>query len=422
MDTLIPGKGIKVVHLQYGTAPSGNYTLRQHEAFLQAGLDSSVLSLYSTVMGDPKVQSLGKTAHLTSRINQKLQELATKNRDRDYGAFTCSFMGTDISGHPLVKEADYIYVHYVLGGFLSIKSLKQLARLGKPLIMVMHDMWAITGGCSYSFDCDKFNTHCHNCPILAGDKQKDISFRQFEKKKKLYDQFDNLFFVTPSTWLYNLAKNASLTKTKPIFHIPNAIDSTLFKPFDKDTAKKILNIDASHDVVSFGANKITSPYKGWKYLQAALHKLKDKYPEKDLTVLVFGSGPNEELKNAIPFDVKFMGFISDDYTTNLVYNASDVFVAPSLADNLPTTIIESMCCGTPVVGFDIGGIPDIIIHRENGYLAKYKDADDLADGIGYCLANRTKGKLSPKFATDKIIQGHLNLFSAIKKTSAKSES
>src|SRR5690606_24489696 len=136
--------------------------------------------------------------------------------------------------------------------------------------------------------------------------------------------------------------------------------------------------------------------------------------KRNITLLIFGTGPNDKLKSSIPFKTKFMGYISDDYTTNLVYNASDVFVAPSLADNLPTTIIESMCCGTAVVGFNIGGIPDMIKHKENGYLANYKDAEDLAVGIEFCLENGVKGKLFPQFRKEKIIQGHFDLFSHFK--------
>lgn len=415
MDKLRPFQVPKVVHLQYGTSPSGNYTLRQHEAFLKAGFRSTLLSLYSSVTGDPRIKSLTKVAQLKSRVNQKLQDIATKNRNKEYGAFSCSFIGSDVSNHPFIKEADYIYVHYVLGGFLSIRNLGQLAKLGKPLIIVMHDMWSITGGCSYSFECRKFNSHCGNCPILAGQKEEDLSYLQFKKKKSFYEKFDNLYFISPSNWLSDLAKKAELTKNKPIFRIPNPIDRSLFKPFDKGTAKGILNIAPEQYVIAFGANKITSPYKGWKYLQAALQTLKQRNLDKNIIVLVFGAVADQAFKDAIPFETRFMGFISDDYTTNLIYNAADVFVAPSLADNLPTTIIESMCCGTPVVGFNNGGIPDMIKHKKNGYLAQYKNEEDLAEGIEYCLNHRLIGNLSDEFSTERIIEDHLNLYSYISK-------
>ncbi len=101
--------------------------------------------------------------------------------------------------------------------------------------------------------------------------------------------------------------------------------------------------------------------------------------------MIFGGGYNKEIADTVPFKTRFMGFLKDEYSTVLVYNAIDVFVTPSLADNFPTTVLECQACGTPVVGFEVGGIPEIIKHKENGYLAKYKDADDLANGIRFCL-------------------------------------
>lgn len=415
MDKVVPENKIRIVHLQFGSSPSGNYTIRLHEAFLEQGLDSFVLSLYSDVKGDARIQSLGKQGLLIRKINQRLQDYVTRKKSKNYGAFTLSFMGSDISSHPLVKEADYIYVHWILGGFLSVKSLDKLAHLGKPLIMVMHDMWSLTGGCSYSFDCEKFLKHCGKCPMLKSRKENDISYKQFEEKFKFYQKHDNIYLISPSSWLFNLAKSAPLTVNKPVFQIPNPIDDTLFKPFDKQVAKKILNMEKYDHIICFGANSIHSPYKGWNYLKKALYDLKDRLYDKNIGVLVFGNASSQDLINEIPFHSKFMGYIRDDYTTNLIYNAADVFVAPSLADNLPTTIIESMCCGTPVVGFRTGGIPDMIEHKSNGYLADYKDAADFSKGIEYCIANGLKGKLLPQFDKTAILEKHKDLFSFINK-------
>lgn len=120
------------------------------------------------------------------------------------------------------------------------------------------------------------------------------------------------------------------------------------------------------------------------------------------------------MAEAIPFKTRFMGYLFDEYSTMLVYNAADVFIVPSIADNQPTTVQESLCCGTPVVGFDVGGIPDMIKHKENGYLAKYKDPVDLALGIQYCLAEKIKGYMLPEFETAKTVQKHLALHSQVR--------
>jgi len=409
-DQLFNGEEKKrVVHLQFGSSPSGNYVLRYHEAFLERGLESFVLSLTSNVKGDPRVKRIGKKGVLIRKVNQRIQDFYTRKIDKNAGGFALSLFGSDVTTHEWVQKADFIYVHWILGGFLSISGLEKIAKLNKPMIMVMHDMWTITGGCFHSFECQKFLSHCQNCPMFPGDKEKDLSYTQFEEKFKYYHKYNNLFFVAPSKWLYNLAKEGALIKDKPVYRIPNPLDTNLFKPFDKNIAKKILNIDSYQYVISFGANKITSPYKGWKYLMEALKDLKHTQPNLNICLLIFGSGPNKEIQESIPYPCKFMGFITDDYTTNLIYNASDVFVAPSLADNLPTTILESLACGTPVVGFDVGGIPDMIDHLENGYLAKYKDEKDFSIGLNYCLSNNLEGYLLPEFQKNDIINQHLAL-------------
>jgi glycosyltransferase involved in cell wall biosynthesis len=289
-----------------------------------------------------------------------------------------------------------------------------LARLNKPVIVVMHDMWNITGGCHYSFTCDKYKTSCSNCQVFPGNKENDLSAAGFAKKLRLYSTFRNLYFVSPSKWLYDCATQAALTKDKPLRYIPNIIDHTLFKPFDKKMARQMLNIDPEQRVISFGAVSVNSPYKGWPFLQQALTLLYQDESFRDLLVLIFGSGYNREIADSIPFKTKFMGFLSDEYSTMIVYNSADVFIVPSLADNQPTTVQESLCCGTAVVGFDVGGIPDMIRHKENGYLAKYKDAEDLCHGIKFCLQNKLQGYRLPEFETSQTINKHIELFNFVK--------
>ena len=201
----------------------------------------------------------------------------------------------------------------------------------------------------------------------------------------MYAKYDNLFFVSPSKWLYECAQQSALTHNKPLFHIPNVLDRNVFKPFDKKVAKKILNIDPEVQVILFGASFVQSPYKGWEYLKSALSTFHQQEHTQNVSVVIFGTEDNSAISEAIPFQTRFMGQIKDEYTLAVLYNAADVFIAPSLADNLPYTIFESLACGTPVVAFDTGGISDLIQHKVNGYLARSKDSEDLSRGIDYCL-------------------------------------
>ena len=403
----------KVIQIQIFTHYTGRAALRLHRAFLNSGIDSRILSLKPALNDDEKVIQKGRKSRLVAILDNQLQYYCNRNNIKEFGSFSYPVFGSNVSLMPEVQDADYIYIHWVLGGFLNLTNIEQIMKLGKPVIFFMHDMWSITGGCHYSFDCEKYTSSCFNCQILPTNKRNDLSSKGFEKKLKLYSKYRNLYFVSPSKWLYGCAKQSLLTKNKPNFHIPNTIDNDFFKPIDKHIAKDILDIGRSEIVIAFGAISIDNPYKGLSYLLKSLKFLFQDDQYKNILVLMFGSGYKKEIDDEIPFRTKFVGHLSDESSTVIMYNAADVFIAPSLADNLPTTILESLSCGTPVVGFDIGGIPDMIRHKENGYLAKYRDALDLSEGIKFCLKNNIKGYNLPDFEPQTILNRHLELFQYI---------
>ncbi len=406
----------KVVHIQYSMESAGRAPIRLQRAFQKVNVDSTIVSLQYAMQQTPDIKYLGSMARIISRIDDKIQGYLTRKVNKKLGSFSYPFLGSNLAKIDAIKNADIIYIHWALKGLLNFKSLKQIAELNKPVIIFLHDMWNITGGCHHSFTCDKYKTTgCNNCPMFPGEKKNDLSAKEFWKKKNFYSKFNNLYFISPSRWLHSCAQESLLTANKPLFHIPNILDNTLFKPTDKKTAKQILNIDPNETVLAFGAVSVGSPYKGWVFLQKALELLKQDDTIKNISVLIFGSSYNKEIADAIPFKVKFMGYLQDEYSTALVYNAADVFIAPSLAEAFGYVVMEALSCGTPVVGFNVGGIPDMIKHKENGYLAKYKDAEDIAEGIKFCLGNNIKGYLLPELEPAVTIKKHLDLFDRIRK-------
>jgi glycosyltransferase involved in cell wall biosynthesis len=403
----------RIIHIQYSTGSAGSAACRLSKAFNEAGLESGILSLHSENPESTSIKSLGKKSKLISRLEYKLNRFLTRNTNSQFGLFTYPVLGTNIANLDQVKKADIIYLHWVLGGMLNLKSIGNLAKLGKPVIFFMHDMWDITGGCHHSFSCEKYKVHCEECQVFKNKKKHDLSWFGFNAKAKLYSKYNNLFFVSPSKWLYNCARQSYLTKNKSVFYIPNVIDENVYKSVGKDLARRIFDIDINESVIAFGAVSVDSPYKGWAYLKDAL-KILSKDPNlSKISVLLFGRGVNEEILNSIPFKTRFLGYLKDEYSMILTYNAADVFVAPSLADNQPTTVMESLCCNTPVVGFDVGGIPDMIRHRENGYLAKYKSAEDLAEGIRFCLEKNLHGSILPDFKKDLVVGKHKDLINDV---------
>lgn len=405
---------IKVVHIQFSTESGGRAALRLQRALLKKNIDSNIVSLLRGSPGISRITYLGMKSKFLSRIDNKLQSFLTRKILPKMGSFSYPVLGTDISSIEVIKNADIIYIHWALNGMLNIKSIKRLAQLNKPVIFFLHDMWTVTGGCHHSFDCTKYKTTgCQACPMFGHTVKDDLAAREFRKKKRLYSKYNNLYFVSPSNWLYDCAKASLLTKDKPVFYIPNILDDNIFKENNATIAKQLLNTNTDEKVIAFGAIDVNSPYKGWAYLQRALEIFHATAKDSNISVLIFGSGYNKQMDDAIPFKVKFMGYIKDEYAASLVFNAADVFIAPSLAEAFGYVVMESLSCGTPVVGFNVGGIPDMIKHKENGYLAKYKDAEDLAEGISYCLANNIKGSLPPGLKPELTIQKHLDLFDHI---------
>lgn len=323
---------------------------------------------------------------------ERLPFIAFHEKDKSVRfAFSTAGSGTDISDKALIQNADILHLHWTNSGFLSVKDLQRLAALNKPVVWTLHDMWAFTGGCHYSGECGHFLKQCGNCPMLRDASENDISRKGWLRKSELYKNAKNITFVTCSNWLADVARTSSLLKGSRILTIPNPIDTELYAPQNMAEARKKLGIDRSAKVILFGAANITHTRKGIAYLVEALRLLKTD--GADLEVVIFGKNKGFDL-DTIPFKVHALGIVKDQQQLAQIYNAADVFVLPSLEDNLPNMVMEALSCGTPVVAFNTGGIPDMVVHQQNGYLAEYKSATDMAKGISYVLNSPDADQLS----------------------------
>lgn len=290
-------------------------------------------------------------------------------------------VGEDISYHPSVRNADIIHLHWINQGFLSLRDIHKLIKLGKPIVWTMHDMWPCTGICHHARDCDKYQKKCNSCFFLHSSCRNDFSSYVFKKKDLVYKNA-NIIFVGCSNWLTQRARKSKLLQDKTVISIPNTLDRQIFYHQDKKTARETLGLPMDKRLLLFGALNVTDERKGVYYLIEALKLIH----VKNVELVVFGQ-IKEEIKNILPVPVHPIGYLSEEKKIALLYNAVDLFVTSSLEENLPNTIMESMACGTPCVGFDIGGIPEMIDHLQNGYVARYKDVEDLCHGIEWILDN-----------------------------------
>lgn len=383
---------MKVVHVstyhRFGGAAIA--ALRLHHALRLEGVDSALLvqdsdrpeSHVAAVAEGFFSKKIAFGRFVAERLYFSLKE---KNKSLRFH-FSPLWTGTDISTHPLIQAADIIHLHWINFGFLSLRSLEKLFSLGKPVVWTMHDMSTFTGGCHYSRECQHYLTHCHDCPYLKHPSATDLSYRVFEKKSQLF-QKANLTLVSPSKWLADLARHAASTRHLPVYAIPNPIDLQVFKP---ENTKDELGLDPHKKWILFAGVNTQDPRKGFAYFKAATHLLADCAHEWG--VVVFGKTSPEAL-NDLGLEVKSLGSLPAHEVTK-VYQAADVMVVPSLEDNYPNTVIEAMACGTPVVGFDTGGIPEQILHLRTGYVAQLHSAEDLARGVRFVLENKNYASLS----------------------------
>lgn len=324
--------------------------------------------------------------------------------------------GTDVTKMNAFKNADVIHLHWVNQGFLSLSNLDKIIHSGKKIVITMHDQWYFTGVCHYSGDCNKFQTSCNNCNLLKGTFY-DITQSIFNKKQKVYKDAD-ITFVSCSKWLGNIAKTAQLTQGHKVVSIPNAIDTDFFTPCDKAEARKKCNLPTDKKLILFSSQRITDKRKGFELLVKACETIKDKYSElsSHIGVVVLG-GQSDVVQSQLPFPVFPMPYVSDQQQIVNLYNAVDIYVTPSLQDNLPNTIVEAMSCGVPCVGFNVGGIPEMIDHKENGYVAEYRNAEDFAEGIIWVLnqnydtlskASRTKAV--DTYSQDSVANKYIDIY------------
>jgi glycosyltransferase involved in cell wall biosynthesis len=375
---------MKVLHINLSDKTGGAAiaAARHNEAMRKIGIDSKLLVVNAQTKDPGVIQLPGRPLinEIRAATNNFISNYLVK-RYVNFGKWSNASLGIHLSSNQDIREADIIILHWINGGMLSIKGVEEILKLGKEVIWFMHDMWPITGGCHYSMECDLFQTQCKKCPFLenteSGSPTKDYAQKQFSEKIKRWSKYSNLSIVTPSKWLANkVAESRLFGKCKVnVFH--NILDTSKYKIVDKTAAREILNLPKDKKLLLFGADFVKSTYKGFNNLKKALELLKNE----DIEIVVFGNTEETLLVPEIP--THYIGRVSDDISLVVLYNACDVFVTPSIADNFPNVLLEALSCGLPCVGFHVGGIPELISHKVTGYISSEICPEGLRDGINW---------------------------------------
>lgn len=300
-------------------------------------------------------------------------------------------------------RAEIINLHWI-AGFVDYRLFFTPERTDCPVVWTLHDMNPFTGGCHFDAGCGRFKTHCGACPWLGSTDENDLTSRVFNAKADIFAKWpaDRLHIVTPGRWLQGEAKASALFGKFDSTCIPNSIETDIFKPMDQVAARAALGLPLNARIVLFMSHQIRLARKGFRELVQALSLVPDA---QNIVLLAVGDNKNQVAIDA-PFKVALVNYIGDDATVAALYSAADVTAVPSQQDNLPNTMLESMSCGTPVVGFDVGGIPDMVREGETGFLAPPGNVAGLASAFVAAFADGEKLKAYGRRARSLVEERH----------------
>jgi glycosyltransferase involved in cell wall biosynthesis len=383
---------VRIVHVsaldRLGGAARSAYRL--HQGLLKSGFESSMFVGYASA-SEPGITPLALSGNMWGRLRRAWRR---RRIARDFGRYGSSrpggyepFQDSRSPHYPdflrELPQAEILHFHWIANGFVDYEEVFGKLPKGIPIVWTLHDMNPITGGCHYDLGCGRYREQCGSCPQLGSKDGRDLSHKVWCRKKRAYDSLagNPLILVSPSRWLAGEVKRSSLARGLRTVVIPYGLDLDAFAPRNQAEARSVLGIPAEARVVLFLADSLDNERKGFRYLVEALEGLSDS---TRLMLLSLGR-TTRPLRVGVP--CTHLGFVDNDRLLSLIYSAADIFVIPSLQDNLANTVLEALACGTPVIGFDVGGMSEMVRAGQSGTLVPAGNVMALRACIATLLAN-----------------------------------
>lgn len=347
---------------------------RLHEALLANEVDSRLL-VGSSKLTNKRVAKLPSLSWNEAQLFKFTQYLGLNDIHRQ--------TSLNIIGNNFFKESEILHLHNLHPGYFNYLSLPRLTQ-DKPAILTLHDLWPITGHCAFSGECTRWQTGCGKCPDLNTYPavKRDGTSIEWHLKKWTYARSNISAVVATSRWSENILKKSILSSI-PIHYIPLGIDTDIYEPLKVEYCRNLLKIPQKKKIILFSAQNITDYRKGGDLLVQALKNLSVNLKE-ELILLTMGSG-GSTIAEAIDIPVENLGFIESDRMKAIAYSSADIFVCPSREETFGMTSLEALACGTPVISFKVGGMPDLIDTGLNGYLIEKLEPGELSKGIAWLL-------------------------------------
>lgn len=404
-------KVLQINYSDYGRGGGASIAMhRLYTGLKNSGIDCKILSSIKTL--DSPDSSKIITSH---RLENVLKQITSNTGLNDI--YHVSFF--KIKNHNFYQQADILNCHIIHSGYFNYLAIPFLTK-NKPMVFTLHDMWSFTGHCAYSYDCERWKIGCGKCPYpnTYPAVAKDNTSLEWKLKNWVYNH-SNLSIVAPSNWLVEQAKQ-SMLKNLPIHHIPYGIDTQAYQPLDSEECRFELGIPANKKVLMFGAESLKDSRKGGDLLVKALSKLPESLKAETI-LLTLGHG-SESISQTVGMKCLNLGYVTSDRLKSIAFSAADLFVFPTRADNLPLILQESMACGTPMVSFKVGGVPDLVRPGITGYLANPEDANDFCNGIVQllqeddtrdCMSKNCRAIALEEYALETQTQKYIDMYQKI---------
>lgn len=382
---------MKIVHINSADSAGGaaKAAYRLHIGLRALGQDSSMFVAQwrmqepGVLVFRPPTDPLSRCLRITRRLRLRW-EIARYANSRPPYATTFTDDRSEHGIRPLreLPRSDIVHLHWV-AGLVDYGTFLPEASQHAPLVWTLHDMNAFTGGCHYNGGCDRFSEGCGRCPELGSAREDDLSRRIWKRKNRAYSAVaqNRLHVVAPSQWLAGKVRRSTLMGRFPVSVIPNGVDVNRFAPRDRNFARDVLGVRRDAKLVAFVSQWFHDRRKGLPALVEALNGLRSV---PNLQLVTVGHG---DVSKRLNIPCVALDYVVDERFLTLVYSAADIFVNPTLEDNLPNTVLESIACAVPVVGFRTGGMPDIVRQGITGLLVSSGDTRALREAIEQLLCN-----------------------------------
>ncbi len=380
---------MKVLHFSVADGPRGGGSAvaaaRIHEGLLARGIESRFCVIYHThVLRNSFRPSISVLGRAVRRARTSLDEwlLRPPYEGNDY-VLSTGAVGLDMSRIERREQPDIVQLHWIGGYSFRLSSLQHIRA---PVVWRLSDQWPFCGLQHLEPDRTAYATPPRNVTWFSG--RSALPERVRLRKLRTYSRMKELVLVSPSRWLQAETRHSALLGNRPIELIPTSCDTDLFAPRDRNSCRAALGLSQQSRIILVGATSMRTKWKGMDLFLDAMSKFCSTDAAPPVEIITFGHDPFDPAMLNQSVRVNHFGPVNDRRLMATLYNAADVFAAPSRMENLANTVLESLACGTPAGAFDICGMPDMIEHGKNGFLAPAFDTGAFATGIRWGIEQR----------------------------------